>query len=78
LRSAGLLPVVLSIEAGLPPEQLVDQHHLVALVNWFESCGAEALLLGCTHFPYFKEELAQRTLLPLIDPADEMLHLLMN
>ena len=78
LRSAGLLPVVLSIEAGLPPEQLVAQHHLVALVNWFEACGAEALLLGCTHFPYFKAELSQRTILPLIDPADEMLQLLMN
>jgi len=78
LRSAGLLPVVLAIEAGIPPEQLVEQHHLTALADWFEACGVEALLLGCTHFPYFKVELAQRTALPLIDPADEMLQLLMN
>lgn len=78
LRSAGLLPVVLSIEAGIPPEQLVEQHRLTALADWFEACGVEALLLGCTHFPYFKAELAQRTALPLIDPADEMLRLLMN
>ena len=78
LRSAGLLPVVLAIEAEIPANQLIDAHHLTALADWFEACGAEALLLGCTHFPYFKAELAQRTALPLIDPADEMLRLLMN
>lgn len=78
LRSAGLLPVVLSIEEGLPPAQLVDLHHLDALAAWFAACGVEALLLGCTHFPYFKAELARRTSLPLIDPAEEMLRLLMN
>lgn len=76
LRSIGLLPVVLSIEAGVPPAQLVEEHHLVHLVNWFAACGAEALLLGCTHFPYCKEELSRHTSLPLIDPADEMLRLL--
>jgi len=36
----------------------------------------EALVLGCTHFPYFKEALAARTGLPLVDPAEEMLRLL--
>lgn len=76
LRSAGLLPVVLSIEAGTPPAKLVTEHHLDELAAWFSACGAEALLLGCTHFPYFKNELATRTNLPLIDPADEMLRLL--
>lgn len=78
LRSAGLLPVVLAIEEGLPPEELVETHHLTDLSDWFKACGAEALLLGCTHFPYFKAALTQRTALPLIDPADEMLRLLMN
>lgn len=74
--SAGALPVVLSIEAGLPPEELVQHHHLAELCSWFAHCGMEALLLGCTHFPYFKEALARRTSLPLIDPAAEMLKLL--
>jgi len=78
LRSAGLLPVVLSIEAGVPPAQIVEQHGLEALAAWFAACGVESLLLGCTHFPYFKEELARRTALPLIDPAEEMLRLLKN
>ena len=36
----------------------------------------DAVVLGCTHFPYFKEALAARTGLPLVDPAEEMLRLL--
>ena len=64
-----LLPAVESVEAGIPPEELVERHHLAALASWFAGCGAEALVLGCTHFPYFQAALAARTDLPLIDPA---------
>ena len=39
-------------------------------------CDIDTLVLGCTHFPYFKEALAARTGLPLVDPAEEMLRLL--
>ena len=67
-----LLPVVLSIEAGMDPAELVAHHRLEELAAWFQQCGVEALLLGCTHFPYFKEALATKTALPLIDPAEEM------
>lgn len=73
LLGACLLPVVLSIEAGEEPTQLVEHHRLSELVSWFQQCGMEALVLGCTHFPYFKEALAARTSLPLIDPAEEMI-----
>lgn len=72
LLGAAMLPAVLSIEAGMPPEELVAHHHLPELAEWFQRCGMEALVLGCTHFPYFKEALAARTSLPLIDPAEEM------
>ena len=71
-----MLPAVLSIEQGEDPDQLVEAHHLAQLADWFAACGMEALLLGCTHFPYFKEALARRTSLPLIDPTQEMLELL--
>ena len=76
LLSTSLLPVVFSIEASIEPHLLVQQHHLAELANWFQSCGMEALVLGCTHFPYFKEALAEQTSLPLIDPAEEMICLL--
>ena len=65
LRSAGILPVVLA-----------ERHRLPELADWFAAQGAEALLLGCTHFPYFKEALGRRTRLPILDPAQEMLRLL--
>ena len=72
LLGACMLPAVESIEAGQPPEMLVVQHHLPELAEWFRRSGMEALVLGCTHFPYFKDALARRTSLPLIDPAEEM------
>ena len=72
LLGACLLPAVLSIEAGMDPAELVARHRLAELASWFRQCGMEALLLGCTHFPCFKEALAARTSLPLIDPAEEM------
>lgn len=76
LHSTGLLPVVLSIEAGEAPAELVTHHHLPELCDWYQQAGAEALVLGCTHFPYFKEALASRISLPILDPAEEMLKLL--
>lgn len=72
LLGTAMLPVVLSIEAGIPPVELVERHRLPELATWFQQCGMEALVLGCTHFPYFKDALAARTSLPLIDPAAEM------
>lgn len=78
LLSTSLLPVVFSIEAGLAPDVLVQQHHLPELAAWFQQCGMEALILGCTHFPYFKAALAAQTSLPLIDPAEEMVRLLIE
>ena len=78
LLGACMLPVVLSIEAGEPPEELVEQHHLPELAEWFRLCGMEALVLGCTHFPYFKDALAKRTSLLLIDPAEEMVRRIME
>lgn len=76
LRTAGLLPVVLSIEAGDAPDALVEQHRLTELCDWYARVGAEALVLGCTHFPYFKAALADRIALPILDPAEEMVRLL--
>ena len=76
LRSTGLLPVVLDIETGEDPDVLVKRHRLPELVEWYQALGAEALVLGCTHFPYFKEALLRQITLPVIDPAEEMLRLL--
>ena len=40
--------------------------------------GADRIVLGCTHFPYIKDELEKLTSLPLIDPADMMFEALLS
>ena len=68
----GNMAIVRAIEDGLSPAEVVQKCGLGEMVKYMEACGAEAIVLGCTHFPYFKEELAGLTALPLIDPADRM------
>lgn len=74
----GYLAMVEAVEARLDPDELIDRFELEALCRYFERNGCEALILGCTHFPYFQEALAKRTSLPLINPADLMYERMME
>ena len=76
--SAAALPLVLAVEDGMEPNKLVESFFLAKLMDYFAANGAEAVILGCTHFPYFREALAKKTTLDLIDPADIMLELLLR
>ncbi len=69
---SGNMAIVSAIENGKSPEEIIKECGLADLLRYMEACGAEAIVLGCTHFPYLKEELAKLTDLPLIDPADRM------
>ena len=77
LLPAGTPTVTLDIEQGLEPDEIIRRSHIDALARWFEACGCEALVLGCTHFPYVADALRAYTDLPLLDPAEEMLRLLL-
>lgn len=72
---AANLRLVLGVEAGTPPETLVEDCGLERLLRFFEDNGAEAVVLGCTHFPYVKEALQRRTSLPILDPAERLAEL---
>ena len=74
----GNMAIVRAIEDGLSPAEVVEKCGLAEVVKYMETCGAEAIVLGCTHFPYFKDELAKLTDLPLIDPADRMCESLLS
>ncbi len=74
----GHLAIVKDIEAGYSPEEIIERQGLVQLADFFKASGAQAWILGCTHFPYVKEALEQRIDLPIIDPADEMYELLIQ
>ena len=65
-------PLVDAVEQRLAPEEIVRRFALAELADFFRRNGAECLILGCTHFPYFRQALEQCTDLPLIDPADRM------
>ena len=68
----GNMAIVRAIEDGLSPEEIVEKCGIAHFLKYAEACGAEALVLGCTHFPYIKGEVEKLTVLPIIDPADEM------
>lgn len=72
----GLLNWVELIEAKTPPAEMVEKLRMKELMDFYEANGAKAVILGCTHFPYFKEELEKITDLPIINPADTMLEII--
>ena len=69
LRVLGLsmLELVKAIEEENHPEEIVKDFNFVVLFNYFEQTKVEAVVLGCTHFPYIKKELEKITNLPIID-----------
>ncbi len=75
---AGNLLLVQGIEAGAPPERLAEDCGLPALLRFFEENGAEAVVLGCTHFPYIRAALERRTALPVLDPGERLVELVLG
>lgn len=69
-----MLPLVISIENKEDPQTIFDKF---CLEN-FTLFKTEGLVLGCTHFPYLKNLLDERLSINVIDPAEQMLSLLVN
>ena len=69
LRVLGLsmLELVKAIEEENCPEEIVKDFNFEVLFNYLEQTKVEAVVLGCTHFPYIKKELEKITNLPIID-----------
>ena len=69
LRVLGLsmLELVKAIEEENHTEEIVKDFNFEVLFNYFEQTKVEAVVLGCTHFPYIKKELEKITNLPIID-----------
>jgi len=59
-------------------EILVEDCGLETLLRFFEQNGAEAVVLGCTHFPYVKAALQRRTDLPVLDPSERLAELVLG
>lgn len=64
------LPLAQEIEAGVSPKELMETNGLKDLIAFFEKNHVEAIVLGCTHFPYLMQELSACATVPVIDPAE--------
>ena len=73
-----LLPVVILIEANVPAKAIIEKFALNHIVQFFNTIGADAIILGCTHFPYLKHELGKLTSLPIVDPAELMYEMIIK
>ncbi|WP_255804799.1 aspartate/glutamate racemase family protein [Treponema putidum] len=74
----GNMSIVQLIEKGLIPAEIVRLLNLKGLLSYLENIEikdykVDSLILGCTHFPYIKNELEKLTSIKIIDPADTML-----
>jgi len=68
----GLLPLVVEIEKSTPPEKIIENFSLKSIIEFYNWNSVDAIILGCTHFPYLHEELKKYTDIPIIDPAELM------
>ena len=69
------LGLVEQIERRLEPRQIINEQNIGGLIYYLENISSDkykidSILLGCTHFPYLKEEIKKITKLNIIDPAD--------
>lgn len=71
---ASLMPLVVEIEKKTNPHEIVKKLKLDSMIDSFKALGADALILGCTHFPYVLDSLKKITDIPLIEPSYEMLN----
>lgn len=72
----GFLTLPNNVEDQIPPLDIIKNNHLEDILRFYEGINVEALILGCTHFPYFEQELRSLTNLNVIEPGQEMYQLL--
>lgn len=73
-----LLPMVVEIETQKPPKEIYEKFNLKGLTNCFMNIDCQALILGCTHFPYLQKEIEQDISAPVINPSEMMLEYLVS
>lgn len=69
-----MLPVVEAIEKLSLPQDIIEQFNMSSIAPRLPQI--EALVLGCTHFPYLKDKLSVS--FEIIDPAEKMLEVLLE
>lgn len=73
---AALKLLVIAIEHQVPPDEIFEGQGLAHLNDFVQRPGGEALILGCTHFPYILPQLERCVTIPIINPSERMLDML--
>ncbi len=79
ILSLGYLHLVNSIEKFQKKEEIIKASALVELFQFLNALPKNknrVVLLGCTHFPYLKEELQKISRHLIVDPSDIMVSIL--
>lgn len=76
--SIGNMSIVELIEESKTPKEIIELLNLKDFIKYLENISIDrykidTLLLGCTHFPYIKDELLNITKLNIIDPSSDMI-----
>lgn len=72
LCSLSILSLVEEIEKGTDPGTIFIEFGLNFILEFVKVNRMEALLLGCTHFPYIEDTLIKNTDIEIINPAEGM------
>ena len=67
--SISALPLVEEIEKDIPPEEIFENCNLKYILKWVKNLKVEAILLGCTHFPYLMDILGKEIDIPILNPG---------
>lgn len=74
----GILPVVIEIEKGTSAENIINKFALRNIIEFYNCIKVDAIILGCTHFPYLYNELKKYSSVPIIDPAELMYKMILK
>ncbi|MFW6036159.1 MAG: hypothetical protein ACOCRZ_07885 [Halothermotrichaceae bacterium] len=69
------LKLVLAIEDGMPPGKILKKFSLDSIFDFFGAVETEKIILGCTHFPYFEDQLSSISEIPIFNPSERMYQL---
>ena len=73
ITGTAFIMLVVAIEKKYSPAKIIREYGLLEVLDFYRKLNTEVLVLGCTHFPYLKEELAKFTDIHIYDPGEAMI-----
>lgn len=68
-----LLEMVKEIEKCENVKKISEKFDFLTLIKYFNAMKVDAIVVGCTHFPYVKEEFKKLTNIEILDPGIKMI-----